>query len=60
MLATALAPALGYDKASAIAHHASARDLSLREAALALGLVSAEEFDRLVDAQKMLGPDPAD
>ena len=60
MLATALAPTIGYDKASAIAHHASARDLSLREAALALGLVSAEDFDRLVDAQKMLGPDPAD
>jgi fumarate hydratase class II len=60
MLATALAPVLGYDKASALAHHAAAHDLTLREAALALGFVSAEDFDRLVDPRKMLGPDPQD
>jgi fumarate hydratase class II len=56
MLVTALAPTLGYDKAARIAHHAAAHDLSLREAALALGFVGEEEFDRLVDARKMLGP----
>jgi len=56
MLVTALVPLIGYDKASAIAHHASENDLTLREAALALGLVSEEDFDRLVDPKKMLGP----
>jgi fumarate hydratase class II len=59
MLVTALAPAIGYDKAARIAHHAAAHDLSLREAALALKLAPAEDFDRLVDARRMLGPDPA-
>ncbi|MCW2274506.1 class II fumarate hydratase [Rhodoblastus acidophilus] len=56
MLVTALVPVLGYDKAAQIAHHAAAHDLSLREAALALGLVSAEDFDKWVDARKMIGP----
>jgi len=56
MLATALAPVIGYDKAAQIAHHAAERDLSLRDAALALGLVSAEDFDRLADPRNMLGP----
>ncbi len=59
MLVTALAPAIGYDKASEIAHHAMAHDLSLREAALALGYVSAEDFDHLVDPKEMLRPGPA-
>ncbi|PPQ38876.1 fumarase, class II [Rhodoblastus acidophilus] len=59
-LATALVPILGYDKASTLAHHAAANDLSLREAALALDFVSAEDFDRLVDPRKMLGPDRRD
>src|SRR6202044_2082138 len=49
MLLTALAPVIGYDKASQIAHHASEHDLTLKEAALKLGFVSAEEFDRIVD-----------
>jgi fumarate hydratase class II len=56
MLVTALAPVIGYDKASRIAHHALEHDLSLREAALALGFVSAEEFDRVVDPAKMVKP----
>jgi fumarate hydratase class II len=58
MLVTALTPSIGYDKASRIAHHALEHDLTLREAALALGFVSAEDFDRLVDARRMLGPTP--
>ena len=59
MLVTALAPAIGYDKASEIAHHAMEHDLSLRDAALALGYVTAEDFDRLVDPKQMLRPGPA-
>jgi len=56
MLVTALAPLFGYDKASQIAHHAMDRDLTLREAALELGFVSAAEFDRVVDPAKMVKP----
>ena len=54
MLVTALAPVIGYDKASKIAHHAMDYDLTLREAALALGFVSEAEFDRIVDPRKMV------
>jgi fumarate hydratase class II len=56
MLVTALAPLIGYDKASAIAHLALHEDLTLKEAALKLGYVSEADFDRLVDPAKMLGP----
>ncbi|MCO5087236.1 MAG: class II fumarate hydratase [Methylobacteriaceae bacterium] len=56
MLVTALAPVVGYDKASEIAHLALHDDLTLKEAALALGHVSEAEFDRLVDPAKLLGP----
>src|SRR6202041_1011816 len=49
MLVTALAPVIGYDKSSKIAHHAMDHDLTLKEAALQLGFVSAEEFERVVD-----------
>ena len=56
MLVTALAPVIGYDKASQIAHYASDHDLTLRDAALKLGFVSAEEFDRVVDPAKMVKP----
>jgi len=56
MLVTALAPVIGYDKASAIAHHALDHDLTLREAALKLGFVTAAEFDRVVDPAKMVAP----
>ncbi len=59
MLVTALTPVIGYDKASEIAHHAMEKDLTLRAAALELGYVSAEEFDRVVDPAKMVGPGPA-
>ena len=56
MLVTALAPAIGYDRAAAIAHLALHDDLTLKEAALSLGYVSEAEFDRLVDPARMLGP----
>jgi fumarate hydratase class II len=57
MLVTALAPAIGYDKASEIAHHAMEKDLTLKSAALELGYVSEADFDRIVDPAKMLHPD---
>jgi fumarate hydratase class II len=56
MLVTALAPVIGYDKASQIAHHAMDRDLTLKAAALDLGYVSEAEFDRVVDPAKMVKP----
>jgi fumarate hydratase class II len=56
MLVTALAPVIGYDKASQIAHYAMDRDLTLRQAALKLGFVTEEEFDRVVDPAKMVKP----
>jgi fumarate hydratase, class II len=56
MLVTALAPIIGYDKASKIAHHALDNDLTLREAALQLGFVTEAEFDRVVDPAKMVRP----
>jgi fumarate hydratase class II len=55
MLVTALAPEIGYDRASAIAHAAHEHGTTLREAALASGAISAERFDALVDPRKMLG-----
>jgi fumarate hydratase class II len=57
MLVTALSPVIGYDKASQIAHYALDHDLTLKEAALQLGAVSAAEFDRIVDPRKMVKPD---
>ena len=56
MLVTALAPVIGYDKASQIAHYALDHDLTLKEGALQLGFVSEEEFDRVVDPAKMVHP----
>lgn len=56
MLATALSPIIGYDKAAEIAHRAHADELTLREAALTLGYVTAEEFDQAVDAAAMTHP----
>jgi fumarate hydratase class II len=57
MLVTALAPHIGYDKAAEIAKRAHRTGTTLREAALALGYVSAEEFDRLVRPELMVKPD---
>jgi fumarate hydratase class II len=56
MLVTALAPVIGYDKASKIAHHAMDNDLTLKAAALQLGFVTEAEFDRVVDPRKMVKP----
>ncbi|MFL6511754.1 MAG: class II fumarate hydratase, partial [Nitrososphaera sp.] len=55
MLVTALSPVIGYDKASRIAHYALDDNLSLREAALKLGYVNSEDFDRIVDPKNMVG-----
>jgi fumarate hydratase, class II len=56
MLVTALAPVIGYDKASKIAHYAMDNDLTLKSAALKLGFVTDDEFDRVVDPAKMVKP----
>ncbi len=56
MLVTALTPYIGYDRAAQIAKHAQTHGTTLREAALALGSVSAQEFDAWVNPQQMLGP----
>jgi fumarate hydratase class II len=57
MLVTALAPSIGYDKAASIAKAAHAGGLTLREAALTSGAVTAEQYDALVRPEKMLGPE---
>ena len=54
MLVTALSPHIGYDRAARIAKHAHANGISLREAALALGYVSAEQFDQWVRPERMV------
>ncbi len=56
MLVTALSPVIGYDKASKIAHYAMDNDLTLKAAALKLGFVTEELFDRVVDPAKMVHP----
>ncbi|HKU95034.1 MAG TPA: class II fumarate hydratase [Vineibacter sp.] len=57
MLVTALNPHIGYDKAAKIARKAHLEGLSLREAALALGHVTAEQFDAWVRPEQMTAPD---
>jgi fumarate hydratase, class II len=56
MLVTALNPKIGYDNAAKVAKKAHAEGTTLKEAALALGLLTEEEFDQLVRPEKMLGP----
>jgi fumarate hydratase, class II len=56
MLVTALAPALGYEQAAKVAGYADDNQCSLREAVVALDLMSEAEFDRSVDPRRMLGP----
>jgi fumarate hydratase class II len=56
MLVTALSPVIGYVEASKVAHYALDHDLTLKEAALQLRAVSAEEFDRVVNPRKMVQP----
>jgi len=56
MLVTALAPKIGYDNAAKVAKTAHHEGISLREAALKLGLISAEEFDAIVRPEDMTHP----
>jgi fumarate hydratase class II len=56
MLVTALSPHIGYDRAAQIAKLAHREGTTLREAALRLGFVKAEDFDRWVRPESMLGP----
>ncbi len=56
MLVTALNPHIGYDKASKIAKKAHAEGTTLRQAAIALGFLTGEEFDKLVRPENMIAP----
>lgn len=56
MLVTALAPKIGYDNAAKVAKTAHARGTTLKEEAVRLGFVTAQEFDRLVQPDKMTHP----
>jgi fumarate hydratase class II len=56
MLVTALAPKIGYDNAAMVAKAAHHAHITLREAALNLGLISAEDFDALVKPEDMTHP----
>ncbi len=56
MLVTALNPHIGYDNSARIAKKAHKEHLTLRESAMALGLLTDEEFTRIVDPKKMTGP----
>ena len=56
MLVTALNPHIGYDNAAKIAKKAFTQNITLKEAAIALGLLTAEKFDALVRPQDMIGP----
>jgi fumarate hydratase class II len=56
MLVTALAPHIGYDKAAKVAKHAHATGAQLRDAAIALGYVTGEDFDRWVRPEDMVAP----
>lgn len=57
MLVTALSPHIGYEKSAKIAKKAFADNSSLKEAALDLGYVTEEEYDRWVDAREMTNVD---
>jgi fumarate hydratase class II len=54
MLVTALTPKIGYEKAAEIAKHAHREGIGLREAATTMGLLTEEEFDALIDPEKMV------
>lgn len=59
MLVTALSPVIGYDNTASIARKAQQEGRTLKEAAIALRLLTAEEFDEAVRPEKMIGPAPA-
>ncbi len=54
MLVTALSPEIGYDKASRIAKNAHEKNITLKEAAVQLGILTENEFDAFVDPKKMV------
>jgi len=56
MLVTALNPVVGYDKAAKIAHHAFEKGITLKESAVDLGYLTAEEFTAAVKPEEMVGP----
>ena len=56
MLVTALNPHIGYDNAAKVAKKAHKEGTTLKEAVVALGLLTAEEFDQKVRPEKMIGP----
>ena len=56
MLVTALNPHIGYDNAAKVAKKAHAEDTTLKEAAIALGLLTAEQFDQWIKPEDMIGP----
>ena len=56
MLVTALNQHIGYDNAAKVAKKAFAENLTLKEAAVSLGLLTAEKFDEIVRPEKMTGP----
>ena len=56
MLVTALNPHIGYDNAAKVAKKAYADNISLRAAAIDLGLLTGERFDELVKPEDMIGP----
>ena len=56
MLVTALNPIIGYDKSAQVAKKAHKERTTLREAALSLGFLSAEQFDEAIDPSKMVNP----
>jgi fumarate hydratase class II len=58
MLVTSLSPAIGYDKASQIAHKALQEGTTLKAAALASGFIDEKRFDEIVNPRKMVGDHP--
>jgi fumarate hydratase class II len=57
MLVTALNPYIGYDNAAKIAKKAHKEGLTLREAAIQLGILTGERFDQIVRPERMIGPE---
>ncbi|HEY3967744.1 MAG TPA: lyase family protein, partial [Planctomycetaceae bacterium] len=55
MLATALSPVIGYDRAAAIVQKAAGENLTLREAAIADGCLTSEQFDEIMEPTRMVG-----
>ncbi|HOW36485.1 MAG TPA: class II fumarate hydratase [Candidatus Omnitrophota bacterium] len=56
MLVTALNPHIGYDKAAKVARKAHQKNMTLKEAAVSLGFLTAKQFDSIVKPEKMIGP----